>query len=218
MNDDFALRRGLCAPPSEADETRAASFDLSHTGYTALDIETTGLSPQFCGIVEIAALKILPDGRSETFQTLVDPRCVIPRVVTAIHGISDDMVRGAPCAEEVVSGLVEFAAGTPLVLHNAPFDLGFLTPIVQRRGLAWRSPAVFDTLKLARRAFPGLHSYSLENLSRFFDFDSGHHHRALADCEYCAKLFQLILAKLHVSTCDEAFCKECASSLRLLGL
>ena len=186
--------------------------------FVSFDIETTGLSPQFCGIVEVAALKVLPDGRSETFQTLVDPKCVIPRAVTAIHGISSDMVRGAPSAEEVVGGLVEFASGTPLVLHNAPFDLGFLTPIVQRRGLAWRSPAVFDTLKLARRAFPGLHSYSLENLSRFFDFDSGHHHRALADCEYCAKLFRLILAKLHVNACDEAFCKECASSLRLLGL
>ena len=118
----------------------------------------------------------------------------------------------------MVGGLVEFAAGTPLVLHNAPFDLGFLTPVVRRRGLAWRSPAVFDTLKLARRAFPGLHSYSLENLSRFFDFDSGGHHRALADCEYCAKLFRLVCAKLRAPGCDEAFCKEFASPLRLLGM
>ena len=222
MNDDFSLRCGR--PPlawearREAEERASEPFDLSHTGFTALDIETTGLSPQFCGIVEIAALKVLPDGRNETFQTLVDPRCVIPRAVTAIHGISGDMVRGAPCAEEVVGGLVEFTAGTPLVLHNAPFDLGFLTPVVRRRGLAWRSPAVFDTLKLARRAFPGLHSYSLENLSRFFDFDSGGHHRALADCEYCAKLFRLVCAKLRAPGCDEAFCKEFASPLRLLGM
>ena len=194
-----------------------SAFSVAETGFTALDIETTGLSPQFCGIVEIAALKVQPDGTSRTFQTLVDPKCFIPRAVTAIHGIGNDMVRGAPCVEEVIGGLVEFAADTPLVLHNAPFDLGFLTPVVQKSGLVWRSPAVFDTLKLARRAFPGLRSYSLENLSRFFDFDAGGHHRALADCRYCAQLFQMVRSKLLVPAGEEDFCRNFASSPRLLG-
>ena len=227
MNNDFIYRRKLYDRAQTHPGEQRLDFGaapavplrpLDETGFTALDIETTGLSPAFCGIVEIAALKVLPGGESQTFQTLVDPHCVIPRAVTAIHGISSDMVRGAPCAEEVVGGLIEFAAGTPLVLHNAPFDLGFLTPIVQRQGLAWRSPAVFDTLRLAKRAFPGLRSYSLENLSRFFDFDAGNHHRALADCEYCARLFQLIRAKLRTPDGEESFCRKCASSPKLLGM
>jgi len=194
-----------------------AMRSVPEAGFTALDIETTGLSPQFCGIVEIAALKVLPGGETQTFQTLVDPKCFIPRAVTAIHGITNDMVRGAPAAGDVIGALVDFAAQTPLVLHNAPFDLGFLTPLVQERGLAWRSTAVFDTLKLAKRAFPGLRSYSLENLSRFFDFDAGNHHRALADCRYCAQLFSLTRTKLCAPGGEEAFCREFASSPRLLG-
>lgn len=195
----------------------AGTGPFAKTGYTALDIETTGLSRSSCGIVEIAALKVLPGGGRATFQTLVDPRCAIPRAVTAIHGISGDMVRGAPFAEDVIGDLVEFAAGTPLVLHNAPFDMGFLTPLVRRAGLEWRSPAVFDTLRLARLAFPGLRSYSLENLSRFFDFDAGGHHRALADCEYCARLFERILAAMRAAR-DETFLDLYASPPKLLGL
>ena len=78
MNDDFSLRCGLpllaCEARREKKERASETFDLSHTGFTALDIETTGLSPQFCGIVEIAALKVLPDRRSAAVQTPVDPR------------------------------------------------------------------------------------------------------------------------------------------------
>lgn len=215
MNDDRAA--GLWPERPGSAFVPGPSFRAAPAGFTVLDIETTGLSPSRCGIVEIAALKMLPDGSSVPFQTLIDPGRAIPRVVTNIHGIDDAMVRGKPRAEEVVLDLVEFAAETPLVLHNAPFDLGFLTPLVRRRGLAWRCPAVFDTLRLSRRAFPGLRSYSLENLSRFFNFDRGSHHRALADCEYCARLFHLVCAKLCTAGDEETFCRECASPSYLLG-
>lgn len=188
------------------------------SGFAALDIETTGLSPSFCGIVEIAALKVLPDGTVEAFQTLVNPRCFIPRAVTAIHGITDDMVRGQPTAEGVAPQLLEFVGTMPLVLHNAPFDMGFLNPLIKSLGLQWSSPALFDTLPLSRKAFPGLRSYSLENLSRFFDFDAGGHHRALADCRYCAQLFQRILKKLGVASLSyDEFAGNFGASKRLLG-
>lgn len=188
------------------------------SGFVALDIETTGLSPSFCGIVEIAALKVLPDGTVEAFQTLVNPRCFIPRAVTAIHGITDDMVRGQPTAEGVAPQLLEFVGTMPLVLHNAPFDMGFLNPLIKSLGLQWSSPALFDTLPLSRKAFPGLRSYSLENLSRFFDFDAGGHHRALADCRYCAQLFQRILKKLGAASLSyDEFAGNFGASKRLLG-
>lgn len=188
------------------------------SGFAALDIETTGLSPSFCGIVEIAALKVLPDGTVEAFQTLVNPRCFIPRAVTAIHGITDDMVRGQPTAEGVAPQLLEFVGTMPLVLHNAPFDMSFLNPLIKSLGLQWSSPALFDTLPLSRKAFPGLRSYSLENLSRFFDFDAGGHHRALADCRYCAQLFQRILKKLGAASLSyDEFAGNFGASKRLLG-
>ncbi len=196
----------------------ADSTGNARSGFTALDIETTGLSPSFCGIVEIAALKVRPDGTTEAFQSLVNPRCFIPRAVTAIHGITDDMVREQPSAEQVAPRLLEFVGTSPLVLHNAPFDMGFLNPLIRSLGLQWSSPVLFDTLPLSRRAFPGLRSYSLENLSRFFDFDAGGHHRALADCRYCAQLFQRILKKLGAATLSyEEIVKNYGASARLLG-
>ncbi|MDY4032848.1 MAG: 3'-5' exonuclease [Pyramidobacter sp.] len=192
-------------------------LSIAETGFTALDIETTGLSPALCGIVEIAALKIFPDGSQRPFQMLVDPGRPIPRDVSAIHGIDDAMVRGQPRAADAVAALVSFVGPSPLVLHNAPFDMSFLNPVVRRQRLQWSSPAVFDTLKLSRQAFPGLNSYSLENLSRFFDFDAGGHHRALTDCRYCAQLFARILRKIRGLDMDfAAFAREYASSARLL--
>lgn len=195
------------------------TFSIKDRGYTALDIETTGLSPTFCGIVEIAALKVLPDGEERTFQTLVNPGCHIPSGVTAIHGITDAMVRGQPDAESVIGRLVQFVDDSPLVLHNAPFDMGFINPVVRRLNLGWGSPAIFDTLTMSRRAFPGRRSYSLENLSKFFDFDAGGHHRALADCRYCAQLFELIIEHYNASLVSfEEFAQEFAASKRLLPL
>ena len=167
------------------------------TEFTALDIETTGLSPLRGGIVEIAALRFCLDGSTESFQSLVDPGCSIPYSAARIHGITTAMVCGQPRAEEVVRRLVAFVGSSPLVLHNARFDLGFLNPVLRAQGLEWSSCAVFDTLRLSRRAFPGLPGYSLEKLSRFFDFESGGHHRALADCRYCGLLFQRVLQKLN---------------------
>lgn len=191
---------------------------ILETGFTALDIETTGLSPSFCGIVEIAALKILPGGGEESFQTLVDPQRRIPAAVRSIHGITDSMVSGKPRAAEAVRPLVDFVGESPLVLHNAPFDMGFLNPVLRAQKITWGSPAVFDTLPLSRRAFPGLRSYSLENLSRFFDFESGGHHRALADCRYCAQLFVRILRKFSAAAMPfAALADEYASSARLLS-
>jgi DNA polymerase-3 subunit epsilon len=196
----------------------ADSIQKTEPGFTALDIETTGLSPSFCGIVEIAALKVLPGGSARTFQTLVNPLCYIPDAVISIHGITNDMVRGQPSARAVVPSLIEFVGTSPLVLHNAPFDMSFLNPVLEQAGLCWHSPAVFDTLPLSRRAFPGLRSYSLENLSRFFDFDSGGHHRALADCRYCAQLFLRILNKFGAKSLTfEEIVRNYSSSQRLLG-
>lgn len=192
--------------------------NFAESAFTALDIETTGLSPKKSKIVEIAALKILPDGQSEHYQTLVDPKVHIPDSVVAIHGITDDMVCGQPSAETAVEGLVKFVGDSPLVLHNARFDMSFINAIMHKRHLQWSSPAVFDTLTLSRRAFPGLPSYSLVNLSRFFDFDTGHHHRALSDCHYCAMLFEKILEEFDASDAGfEEFIHEYAAPVSLLG-
>lgn len=189
---------------------------LPESGLTAIDIETTGLSPRRCKIVEIAALKRLPDGRTEEFATLVDPRVRIPPSSTAIHGITDAMVKGAPTADEAAARLLEFVGESHIAAHNAKFDLGFLTPIVKALRREWQSPAAFDTVRIARLAYPGLKSYSLENLSAFLDFERGGHHRALADCAYCEQLFSMAYARLRPAD-FATFARDNSESPALLG-
>lgn len=164
--------------------------------YVALDIETTGLSPRSCGVVEIGAIRFVPGREGETFQSLVNPGCAIPASATQVHGISEAMVKGQPEVDDVVHRLLDFVGDAPLILHNAPFDLGFLNPIVARIKRRWLTTSVFDTLPLSRLAFPGLRSYSLENLSEHFEFKQGGHHRALADCRYTQMLFLRFLEKV----------------------
>ncbi len=180
-----------------------SGISVWEAGFVALDIETTGLSPAHCGIVEIAALRFRPGQELEAFQRLINPGRPIPQSVQQVHGISDAMVRDQPPAEEVASELVDFVGPSPLVLHNAPFDLAFLKGPIKRASRAWGSPAVFDTLTLSRAAFPGMASYSLSSLSRFFEFSAGKHHRALADCRYCSLLFARILEKVDQWRCLE---------------
>lgn len=173
------------------------------TGYVALDIETTGLSPRSCSIIEVGALKFVPGKKGEDFSSLIDPGCPIPASGRSIHGITDDMVAGQPRVEEVIAGLLDFVGPAPLVLHNAPFDLSFIAPVLDKLGRKWQAMTVFDTLPLSRVAFPGLRSYSLESLSDFFEFKEGVHHRALCDCWYTQQLFTRFLEKVDQLRCLE---------------
>ncbi len=188
--------------------------------FVALDIETTGLSPAFCKIVEIAALRFRPGEEGTAFQRLVNPGCPIPESARAVHGISDAMVKDQPAPEEAVAELLDFVQGSALVLHNPSFDLAFLNPLVKKLGRSWGCSAVFDTLTLSRAAFPGMGSYSLSSLSRFFEFSAGKHHRALADCRYCSQLFSRILEKTDQWRCleMEALIQDYSERSNLLAL
>ena len=168
-----------------------------HVPFVALDIETTGLSPKNCGVVEIGAYRFVP-GSSEvhTFETFVNPGMPIPAAASQVHGIYDAQVANAPTLAEAMAALVQFVGACPLVLHNGPFDLSFLKPAAERHRLRWAPFSVHDTLALSRQTLPGLRSYSLENLALMLGLEEGGHHRALKDCEYTAKLFTLLLGRL----------------------
>jgi len=99
----------------------------------ALDTETTGMDPSRDRVVEFAAVKLHPDGRRETFRTLVNPKEPIPPEAIAIHGISDDSVRDAPTFAETARDILLFLAGSDLTGYNiARFDLPILRQEFER--------------------------------------------------------------------------------------
>ena len=124
---------------------------LRDTTFTVVDLETTGGRAGNDGITEIGAVKVRGGEVIGEFQTLVDPGVGITPFVSVLTGITDAMVCGAPAVAVVLPSFLEFAAGSVLVAHNAPFDVGFLRMACQERGLRWPGFAVVDTAILARR-------------------------------------------------------------------
>ena len=166
--------------------------------FTVFDVETTGMSPARDRIVEIAAIHVDTDGHMTRFHSLINPGVPIPYQASRVHNISDDMVADAPGFSQIGPRFMDLARGSTLVAHNARFDLGFLQESLFRTGQQLWKGNTMDTLKLARQAFKGLPSYSLQNLRIALclpDFD-GNAHRAYADVEWTVHLLARILDSL----------------------
>ena len=167
--------------------------------FTVFDFETTGMSPVCDRVVEFAALRIDADGEESCFHSLVHPGRSIPPAVTNIHHITDAMVADAPRFSAVAKDFLEFAEGSTLVAHNAHFDLGFLQEGLARCGLPlWRGKTI-DSVKLARRCFPGLESYRLQSLRLTLRLDdepgNDQAHRAGADVFWTMQVLKLALER-----------------------
>lgn len=161
-----------------------------------LDTETTGLDPrQGHRIIEIGCVEMINrelTGR-HYHQYICPDRRVDPEAV-AVHGITDEFLLDKPRFEAVVDAFSAFVDGAELVIHNAPFDVGFLNA-----ELSWLRPArpavtdhctVLDTLKMARAMFPGQRA-SLDALCKRYGIDNAHRtlHGALLDAEILADVY-----------------------------
>lgn len=171
--------------------------ELAGLTFISLDTETTGLSPRYAELVEVAAVRFRLDGQVlDRFQQLVDPCCDIPPAATAVHGITNDMVAGKPTIREVLPPFFEFIESADVVLiHNASFDLGFLRAAARRTTTRCPLRPVFCTLALARRRIPELSSHRLDLLVSQFLGRSGADHRALGDAEALRQLFAIMVQR-----------------------
>ncbi len=167
---------------------------LAGTRLVAVDTETTGFDPaQGHGLVEVACVDV-EDGRiAGTWSSLVRPGRPIPPDATAIHGITDAMVRDAPAPEAVAAELRRRCGDAALVFHNAPFDLPFLAALLRQGRQPPLLNPVVDTLGLARGLFdPG--GNALGALAARLGLPAETAHRALGDALTTARLF-LVLAE-----------------------
>lgn len=162
--------------------------------YAIVDIETTGGVARYERITEIAI--VVHDGEKivETFSTLINPERSIPWHITQITGITDDMVADAPRFFEVAKQVVQLTEGKVFVAHNVSFDYGFIREEFQRLGFDFQRRQLC-TVRLSRKVFPGLPSYSLSNLKKHFNIASERAHRALDDTLATTELFEKILAQ-----------------------
>ncbi|MFL6156777.1 MAG: DEDD exonuclease domain-containing protein [Marmoricola sp.] len=165
------------------------SFDelgrpLRDLTFCVVDLETTGAAvSQGCMITEIGAVKVRGGEVLGEFQTLVNPHTAIPPFIAVLTGITNTMVAGAPPISSALPAFLEFARGSVLVAHNAPFDVGFLKHFAEQLGHPWPRFEVLDTARLARRVVTrdDAPNCKLSSLAVAFGSTTTPNHRALED-------------------------------------
>ncbi|AXT86766.1 DEDD exnuclease domain-containing protein [Aeromicrobium sp. A1-2] len=190
------------------------SFDelgrpLADTTFCVVDLETTGGSAaKGSQITEIGAVKIRGGEVIAEFQTLVNPDGAIPAFITVLTGITNQMVIGAPRIAEVLPSFLEFARGTVLVAHNAPFDVGFLKHYSRELSIPWPGFETLDTATLARRVLSReeVPNCKLSTLAARFGATTTPNHRALSDARATVDVLHALferLGPLGVTTLEE---------------
>lgn len=160
-----------------------------------LDTETTGLSPALGHrIIEVAAVEMVNRRLTGNhYHCYLNPEREIDSGAQQVHGISLEFLQDKPKFAEVSQEFLAFVAGGELVIHNAPFDVGFLNhelALLSLEPVETYCAGVVDTLKLAKELHPGQKN-NLDALCRRYEVDNSNRtlHGALLDAELLAEVY-----------------------------
>lgn len=156
--------------------------------FVVFDFETTGLSAKRDRITEIGAVKMRAGEVVDTFSSFVNPGMPIPKKITELTGITDEMVADAPGETEAVKLFCDFCGDAVMVAHNASFDMGFLNAAKHRIGIALEQTSL-DTVELSRMLYPNLKNHKLDTIARHLEMEDFNHHRACDDANVLAGMF-----------------------------
>ena len=172
--------------------------------FVVLDTETTGRS-FFQGdrLIEIGACKYENRELISEYHVYINPKCPVSPGALKVHGLSDQFLSDKQEFSEVFQGFLDFIADAPLVIHNAPFDLGFLDNELHEQGVAkiTGNNQIIDTLPMARKLYPGQRN-SLDALCRRLGVDASSRvkHGALLDAKLLAEVYLIMTSKQHTIT------------------
>ncbi|WP_262430247.1 PolC-type DNA polymerase III [Paratissierella segnis] len=166
--------------------------EIEINNFVVFDLETTGLSAKNDRIIEIGAVKIVDGNIVDEFSQLIDPEISIPKHITEITSITNDMVEGKPYIKDILPLFKEFIGDCTLVAHNANFDMGFIREKMKLEGIKVDNP-VLDTLELSRAVFPNLKSHKLNIVAKHLDISLVNHHRAVDDASATGEILLKIL-------------------------
>lgn len=161
-----------------------------------LDTETTGLDPkQGHRIIEIGCIELINRRiTSRNYHVYINPQREIELGAAEVHGITNDFLQDKPLFIDIVDALLEFIDGAELIIHNAPFDLGFINSELKLLKQGHKKIdsvcSVIDTLQMARKMHPGQRN-SLDALCKRYDIDNSNRnlHGALIDAELLAQTY-----------------------------
>lgn len=189
-------------------------------GFVVCDTESTGFAPNdtYSKLLQVSAVKTdlyIQDRMHKVFDQLVNPelpflkprkshpdekrRSRIPKKITELTGINDDMIAECPGWKTVIPAFYEFIGQRQvMVYHNAPHDVAFLHFFGSKIGYDFRSMPVVDTMAVAKYLWPNepKGGYKLENLAKKFDISDPHHHNSLNDVEVTIGLLEKEIKEL----------------------
>lgn len=160
--------------------------------YAIVDIETTGSYAAANGITEICIQIFDGEKVTERFDSLVNPLQSIPPYIQAMTGITNEMVADGPTFEEISQRVYELLHDNIFVAHNVNFDYSFIRSQLQYSGYQFNAERLC-TVRLSRKIFPGLPSYSLGRLCQSLQITHENQHRAGGDTDATVLLFKKLL-------------------------
>ncbi len=176
------------APPTRTDRL------LAEIEFAVVDVETTGGSPaRGDRIVEFASVRMRNGRITGGFETLVNPGLSIPRWITGLTGIDNELVEAAPRFGEIADRVREELSGRVFVAHNVGFDWRFVSEELRMSSSEVLTGERLCTMKLARRAAPGLRRRGLDSLARYYGVEIDGRHRAGGDARATATILARML-------------------------
>ncbi len=199
----FTTRETYLEPPPVAE---VATQPLSSVTYVSFDLETTGLLPAEGDRIVAVAGVVMTAQRifiGDVFHSLVDPGRPIPESAIRVHGITNELVRGHPSADKVLSAFQAFVGDAVLVGYDTAFDMRFI-----RRHHPDITNPVLDVLLLSMAVHAHTPEHSLEAIARRLGIDLDKRHTALGDAFIVAQIFSRLLPRMEergITTVGQAY-------------
>ena len=184
------------------------TYNLLEDTFVVFDTETTGFYAGSDQMIEIGAVKIKNGEILDRFDELIDPHRPLPRKITELTFITDEMLQGKDNEENVTRRFLDWCGDLPMVAHNAKFDISFMKAACNKYNLGEFKTCVVDTMSLARLLHPEWPNHKLQTLTKKLDieWDEEKHHRADYDAEGTAIAFYKMCKSFNdqnISTTDD---------------
>jgi DNA polymerase-3 subunit epsilon len=161
---------------------------------TFIDLETTGGKFQRDRVIEIGIIQYLNGELVNQFETLVNPECFLPSMITKITGIRESDLVNAPTFEQIYLQVYDLIKDSVLVAHNVNFDYGFLKAEFDRFGISLNNKTVCS-VRVSRLLYPEHKKHSLDSIIERFNFSCDRRHRALDDAKVIYDFFQQAISE-----------------------